>query len=67
MSGLRFVGQRDSNGQPVEFIGWCPARDLTEAECAEIGDEKIAALIASNLYEKAEPVKARRASADSAE
>lgn len=64
--GLRFVGARDTNGQPVEYIGWAPARDLTDAECAEIGADRVAALIASNLYKQDAPAKAS-AKADKAE
>ena len=65
--GLKFVGQLDNNGQPVEYIGWAPARDLTDAECAEIGEEKVAALIASNLYEADAPVRSSAAKAAKAE
>jgi hypothetical protein len=56
--GLRFIGARDTNGQPVEYIGWAPARDLTDAECDEIGADRVAALIASNLYKPDAPAKA---------
>jgi hypothetical protein len=65
--GLRFVGQRDNEGRPLEYVGWAPARDLTDAECDEIGDEKVAALVASNLYERDAPVKAGKAQATSAQ
>lgn len=64
--GLKFVGARDINGQPVEYVGWAPARDLTDAECEEIGKEKVAALVATNLYEAEAPAKvgAARAAKD---
>lgn len=58
--GLKFIGAVDNEGRPLEYIGWAPARDLTDAECAEIGEEKVAALIASNLYAKETPGKPAR-------
>ena len=62
--GLRFIGARDTNGQPVEYIGWAPARDLTDAECDEIGADRVAALIASNLYKQDAPAKASAKAAE---
>ena len=61
--GLKFIGAVDNEGRPLEYIGWAPARDLTDAECAEIGEERIKALIASNLYEEDKPAKPVKAGA----
>ena len=57
--GIRFVGTRDVDGRPTEYVGWAPARDLTDEECAEIGEAKVASLLATNLYEQDAPVAAR--------
>lgn len=48
--GLRFVGRRKPDGQPVEYVGWAPARDLTPEEVNRIGPDKAEQLVASNLY-----------------
>lgn len=47
---LKFIGQRGPDGKPVEYVGWAPARDLTQEDLDLIGPEMIEALIASNLY-----------------
>lgn len=65
--GLKFIGKLDTNGQPVEYVGWAPARDLTDAECEEIGADRVAALIATNLYEADAPAKSGKSAAAAAQ
>lgn len=47
---LFFVGGRGLNGQPLTFIETVPARDLSEADIADLSDEVYDVLIPSGCY-----------------
>lgn len=47
---LRFIGQRGPDGKATEYLSGIPARDMTSDDLANIPEETISAMIASNLY-----------------
>lgn len=60
----RYVGDRDANGVPVNYLthplyGGIPARDLRESDVAGLHEEQIASIEASWLYTKVTQTEAR--------
>lgn len=47
----KFVGPRDADGVPLEFVNGVPAKDHSESEFANLSDEQKAAMDASPLYD----------------
>lgn len=66
---LRWIGPVDENGAPVQWVANVSARNLDEADIAELTDKQLAAALASGLYEApgAKPAKPAAAAADANE
>lgn len=49
----RYTGRTNDDGEPQEFYAGVPARDLTEADVADLPPARLADVKAGVIYEKA--------------
>lgn len=62
-----FTGERSADGRPKRFFHGIPARDLTGRDIDRLDDDQYAAVVESDLYEKADPPKAEKGDAKKAD
>lgn len=60
-TSLKFVGQRDHDGRPLEYFAFVPARDLDGGDIASLTDEQYEAITGGEtpLYVAERPVASR--------